>query len=263
MQRVQPNKGYGQHFLRDQSVVQRTVELIHLHHQSDKILEIGPGTGALTLSLLKDFESQLYCVEVDERCVDFLSGNYPVLKDKIIHKDFLKVDLRELLEPSATVVGNFPYNISSQIVFRIIDFRKNIPCMIGMFQKEVAVRIAAPHGNKEYGILSVLTQLYYDARIAFDIPPGAFNPPPKVMSAVLVLTLRKDIPEVDHGLLSRIVKAGFNQRRKMLRNALSAVIPAEMLSDDLFQKRAEQLSVQDFVELTNRVAAFNKSEKGG
>lgn len=256
MQRVQPNKGYGQHFLKDSSVVERSVNLLKTHHNATKIIEIGPGTGALTSMLIPDFIEVLNCIEVDERCVEYLHQHYPVLQGKIIHQDFLKVPLQDLLNPSATIVGNFPYNISSQIVFKIIEYRENIPLMLGMFQKEVAVRIAAPHGNKEYGILSVLTQLYYEAEVVFDIPPGAFNPPPKVMSSVLMLTRKTDVPAVNHTLLARIVKAGFNQRRKMLRNALSQVAPAELLTEPLFQKRAEQLSVQDFVDLTNRIESL-------
>jgi 16S rRNA (adenine1518-N6/adenine1519-N6)-dimethyltransferase len=190
--------------------------------------------------------------------VEFLQQNYPVLEGKIILQDFLKADLAQILSPSATIVGNFPYNISSQIVFRIIEYKELIPAMVGMFQKEVAARIAAKHGNKEYGILSVLTQLYYHAEVVFDIEPKAFNPPPKVMSSVMTLTRRADVPEVDHKLLVKIVKAGFNQRRKMLRNGLSQILPKDMLTEDLFQKRAEQLSVQDFVDLTNRVSKLSE-----
>lgn len=256
MQRVQPNKGYGQHFLKDLSVVQRTVDLLKKHHISSKVIEIGPGTGALTSALIPDFIDILNCIEVDERCVQYLHQHYPVLQGKIIHKDFLQVPLAEILSPSTSIVGNFPYNISSQIVFKIIEHRDLIPLMIGMFQKEVAVRIAAPHGNKEYGILSVMTQLYYDAKVVFDIPPGAFNPPPKVMSSVLMLQRKDIVPTVNHALLLKVVKAGFNQRRKMLRNALSQVAPVEMLQEEIFQKRAEQLSVQDFVNLTNRIEAL-------
>ncbi|MCZ2392834.1 MAG: 16S rRNA (adenine(1518)-N(6)/adenine(1519)-N(6))-dimethyltransferase RsmA [Chitinophagales bacterium] len=253
MQRVQPNKNYGQHFLKDKTVVQRTVEIIKSLHHAEKLIEIGPGTGALTSALIPEFIDILNCIEVDERCVEYLHTHYIELQNKIIHKDFLKVPLEEILFPSATIVGNFPYNISSQIIFKILEYREKIPNMIGMFQKEVAVRIAAPHSNKEYGILSVLTQLYYDAKIAFDIPPGAFNPPPKVMSSVLILTRKENPLQVNYPLFVKVVKAGFNQRRKMLRNALSQVAPPEILKEDIFQKRAEQLSVEDFVELTNRI----------
>jgi 16S rRNA (adenine1518-N6/adenine1519-N6)-dimethyltransferase len=258
MHKVQPNKSYGQHFLKDLTVVQLTVDIIKELHVGAKLIEVGPGTGALTSQLIPDFLDSLVCIEVDERCVEFIQQNYSVLKGKIILQDFLKVDLAQILSPSATIVGNFPYNISSQIVFRIIEYKELIPAMVGMFQKEVAARIAAKHGNKEYGILSVLTQLYYHAEVVFDIEPKAFNPPPKVMSSVMTLTRRADVPEVDHKLLVKIVKAGFNQRRKMLRNGLSQILPKEMLTEDLFQKRAEQLSVQDFVDLTNRVSKLSE-----
>lgn len=258
MHRVQPNKGYGQHFLKDSSVVDRTISYLRKGHSCNKILEIGPGTGALTKSLLQQFGDQLTCVEIDPRCVEYLEIHLPELKGRILQQDFLKVNLKEILSPQTTVTGNFPYNISSQIVFRVLEYRQNIPLMIGMFQKEVADRIAAKHGNKEYGILSVLTQVMYDTDVLFDIPPSAFNPPPKVMSSVLRLRRKPVLPEgLDVALLSKLVKAGFNQRRKMLRNAMSGVVPSEMLTDPFFQQRAEQLSVNDFVELSKRVAAFS------
>lgn len=258
MHRVQPNKGYGQHFLKDSSVVERTISYLRKGHSCNKILEIGPGTGALTKSLLLQFGDQVSCVEIDSRCVEYLETHLPELKGRILLQDFLKVNLKDMLAPQTTVTGNFPYNISSQIVFRILEYREHIPLMIGMFQKEVAERIAAKHGNKEYGILSVLTQVMYDTDVLFDIPPSAFNPPPKVMSSVLRLRRKPELPVgLDIALLSRLVKAGFNQRRKMLRNALSGVVPAEMLTDPFFQQRAEQLSVHEFVELSKRVAAFS------
>lgn len=259
MQRVQPNKSYGQHFLLDDSVVHRTLELMKGKYTGGKILEIGPGTGALTRVIMTEFLDQLQCIEVDERCVQFLNKNYPALKGKIIHQDFLQTPMEELLGNDTMLVGNFPYNISSQIVFKLLDYKMQIPVLIGMFQKEVAHRIASKHGSKEYGILSVLTQLYYDAEIAFDIPPEAFNPPPKVMSSVLVLQRKAAFPEdLDAKLLTRIVKAGFNQRRKMLRNALSGIVPAEHLSDPFFQQRAEQISVEGFIELSRNVKKWLK-----
>ncbi|MCO5248280.1 MAG: 16S rRNA (adenine(1518)-N(6)/adenine(1519)-N(6))-dimethyltransferase RsmA [Chitinophagales bacterium] len=253
MRMVQPNKKYGQHFLKDKSVVERIVSLIKLNHSSQKLIEIGPGTGALTSALIPDFIDTLSCIEVDERCVEFLEENYPELQGKIFFEDFLKTNLSSLLIPSATIVGNFPYNISSQIIFKVIDYREQIPLMVGMFQKEVAERITAGHGNKDYGILSVLTQLYYDAEIAFHIAPGAFNPPPKVNSSVLVLKRKEVFPEVNHAIISRLVKAGFNQRRKMLRNPYKGILPSEILQEPFFQQRAEQLSVQDYIELSQRV----------
>lgn len=263
MNRVQPYKGYGQHFLKDSSVVSKTLELIRKYHTGDRIIEIGPGTGALTGSLLQQFSHQLMCIEIDERCVAFLKEKWPTLKDKIISEDFLKADLRSVLTDNTSLVGNFPYNISSQIIFRMLEYRDHIPLLVGMFQKEVAVRIAAPHGNKEYGILSVLTQIYYDAEVAFHIPPGAFQPPPKVMSSVLVLRRKQSVETFDFKMLSRIVKAAFNQRRKMLRNALSGIFPKEILEEPLFEKRAEQLSVETFVELSRRLGNYNQEDCKG
>lgn len=259
MQRVQPNKSYGQHFLTDRSVVIRTLEVLNAHYPGHQILEVGPGTGALTSALLGKYESVLQCVEVDERCVEYLVGHFPTLKGKIIQEDFLRLDLASVLQEDAVLLGNFPYNISSQIVFKLLEYKHLFPLMIGMFQKEVAHRIAALHGNKEYGILSVLTQLYYHAEICFDIPPEAFNPPPKVMSSVLMLR-RKAYPPVgfDEKLLIQLVKAGFNQRRKMLRNAMSGIIPAERLQDPFFQKRAEQVSVEEYVQLARDVQGWKE-----
>lgn len=253
MQKVSPNKNYGQHFLKDTTVINKTIELLRQYNTSDQIIEIGPGMGVLTAVLMEEFYDQLTCIEVDERCILYLLQNYPSLQGKIIHQDFLKLNLSEFIQQQTTIVGNFPYNISSQIIFKVLEHREQIPLLIGMFQKEVAERIAAPHSNKEYGILSVLTQLYYDAETVLEIPPSAFYPQPKVMSSILVLRKKKEIPTVNYTLLRRIVKAGFQQRRKMLRNALSQVVPKEILSEEFFQKRAEQLSVEDFVNLTNRI----------
>ena len=253
MQRVQPNKSFGQHFLKDSSVIERIVDLISQNHVCDKLIEIGPGTGALTSALIPKFIDTLTCIEVDERCVFYLEQNYPVLKHKIIHQDFLLVNLATLLQPAATIVGNFPYNISSQIIFKIIENRMLIPSMIGMFQKEVADRIASPPGNKTYGILSVLAQVYYDVAVSFQIPPSAFNPPPKVNSAVLLMNRKGQPLAVDYLALKKVVKAAFNQRRKMLRNSLKELIPESMVDHPIFMKRPEQLSVSDFVSLTNLI----------
>jgi 16S rRNA (adenine1518-N6/adenine1519-N6)-dimethyltransferase len=253
MQRVQPNKSYGQHFLRDKSVVSRTLEILDTHYPGKQVLEIGPGTGALTSALLIKYADVLHCVEVDNRCVDYLEEHYPALKGRIIQEDFLRLQLEGLVGEETALVGNFPYNISSQIVFKLLEYKHLFPVMIGMFQKEVAYRIAAPHGNKEYGILSVLTQLYYDAEICFDIAPEAFNPPPKVMSSVLLLQRKKNAPVCNSKLLTQVVKAGFNQRRKMLRNALNGIVPSEYLQEPFFQKRAEQITVEEYVELTHRI----------
>lgn len=256
MQSVQPNKGYGQHFLKDTSVVHTIVNTLKMYHQSPLLIEVGPGTGALTSHLIPDFLDSLQCIEVDQRCVDFLHSNFPILEGHIIHEDFLNVQLDHILTASSTIIGNFPYNISSQIVFKVLEYREKIPLMVGMFQKEVADRIASPHGKKTYGILSVLTQLHFDTEVVFDIPPSAFNPPPKVMSSVLVLRRKETETPVNYTLFRKVVKAAFNQRRKMLRNSLKQLAPAELQTEDIFTLRPEQLSVQDFVDLTNRIEAL-------
>ncbi|MBK9328967.1 MAG: ribosomal RNA small subunit methyltransferase A [Sphingobacteriales bacterium] len=248
-------KSYGQHFLNDKIVLEEIVKVIKKYESGEQIIEIGPGTGALTRYLVKEF-SQLTCIEVDHRCVEYLEANYN--KDqptfRIIEADFLHLDLRDLLHQQTGIVGNFPYNISSQIVFKVLEHYKSIPFMVGMFQKEMAERIASPHGSKEYGVISVLAQLLYDIKVEFDIAPKSFSPPPKVNSSILSLKRKENVLlDFDVTLFRKIVKAGFNQRRKMLRNGLSGLVPKEMLQQEIFQKRAEQLSLQDFIDLTKLV----------
>lgn len=262
MEKVNPKKALGQHFLRDNAVIERIVSIIQENYAGHQLIEIGPGTGALTSKLLPVFSNVLECIEIDERCVEYLPQHFPQLSGRIHAVDFLKADLNSILGENATVVGNFPYNISSQIVFRIIEHRSQVPIVVGMFQKEVAERIASPAGSKDYGILSILTQLYYDAIIQFHIPPTAFAPPPKVMSSVIVLQRKTQMPdaELDVALFTRIVKAAFNQRRKMLRNALSGIFPPEMLQNDFFMQRAERLTVDDFKQLTLQLTAFQKEK---
>ena len=245
-------KSYGQHFLNDKIVLQQILDSIKFYHNNEKVIEIGPGMGALTTYLIKDFP-ELTCVEVDRRCVEYLNTNFKSqhANFNIIEADFLKLDLKELIKEPTAIVGNFPYNISSQIVFSIIDNYTTIPFMVGMFQKEMGHRIASKHGSKEYGVISVLTQIYYDVKVEFDISPSSFSPPPKVMSSVISLKRKENLEiDFDVDLFKKIVKAGFNQRRKMLRNGLSGMLDKEFLQQDLFSKRAEQLSVQDFIDLT-------------
>ncbi len=253
-------KSYGQHFLTDKIVLDKIVHVIKELRQDEKIIEIGPGTGALTNVLLPEFET-LTSIEVDKRCIDFLQQNiqpkFPHFT--IIDADFLKLDMRQLLNQPTAIVGNFPYNISSQIVFRILDNYDNIPFMVGMFQKEMAERIASAHGTKEYGVISVFTQLLYDVTLEFDIAPQSFSPPPKVMSSVISLKRKENIQlDFDFKLFKNVVKSGFNQRRKMLRNGLSGIVPKDMLQEEIFTKRAEQLSVQDFIELTKKIEHHKK-----
>lgn len=255
-------KSYGQHFLNDKNVLEHILDIIKIYHKSEKVIEIGPGMGALTSYLVKEFPD-LTCVEVDKRCIEFLTIKYKKqeIPLNIIDADFLKLDLKTLIQTPTAIVGNFPYNISSQIIFRIIDNYEQIPFMVGMFQKEMAVRIASPHGSKDYGVISVLTQLYYDVKVEFDILPTSFSPPPKVMSSIISLKRKEHINlDFDVVLFKKIVKAGFSQRRKMLRNGLSGMLDKEYLQQELFTKRAEQLSVQDFIDLTKSVENLNRNK---
>lgn len=241
-------KSLGQHFLKDETISQKIVEAL-LNDKPERLLEIGPGGGALTKYLLKIQGVDFRAIELDEEKVQYLYKQYPAIQDKLIHTDFLKAG--KPFEEAFTVVGNFPYNISSQIMFKILDWKEEVPRIIGMFQKEVAQRIAARHGNKTYGILSVLIQAFYDTSYLFDVPPESFNPPPKVMSGVIELRLRQDFPEMrSQRHFFNLVKTAFNQRRKMLRNAVKPLFPAEALQDEIFNLRAEQLSVKDFAALT-------------
>ncbi len=254
MRSVKAKKHLGQHFLKEPAFAQKIAEALS-GNGYNHVLEIGPGMGVLTQFLLKE-KYETTVVELDRESVEYLYAAYPQLSQRIISGDFMKLNLGELFKGKPfALVGNYPYNISSQIVFNMIANREYIPEMAGMFQKEVAERIAAPHGSKTYGIISVLTQAYYDAEYLFTVPEGAFNPPPKVKSGVIRLT-RKDPFHltVDEKLFSQVVKAGFNQRRKTLRNALkSLTLNSEIEKVPFLDKRAEQLSVQQFIELTEAI----------
>lgn len=255
-------KSYGQHFLNDKNVLEKITETIKQYYQQEHLIEIGPGTGALTDYLLKEFHT-VTCIEVDHRCVEHLQKKYSAnaAAVSIIEADVLRLNFFEILKSQTAVVGNFPYNISSQIVFKILEHHESIPFMVGMFQKEMAERIASPHGSKEYGVISVLTQFLYDVKLEFDISPNSFLPPPKVMSSVITLKRKENISTgIDLKLFKQIVKAGFNQRRKMLRNGLSGIVSKEMLQDDFFTKRAEQLSVQEFIDLSKRIKQYHNDK---
>lgn len=247
----QLKKSLGQHFLKDESVSVRIVD--HLkQHPVKRLLEVGPGGGALTKHLLQISNIDFKAVELDEEKVEYLHRTFPVLEGKIISKNFLQMDLP--FDEPFTVVGNFPYNISTQILFRILEWKHLVPASIGMFQKEVAERAASKEGSKVYGVLSVLVQAFYDVDYLFDVPPEAFNPPPKVQSGVIRLIRRKeplDMKSEKH--FFNLVKTAFNQRRKTLRNALRGLFSAEELRDEIFNKRAEALSVSDFAALTYRM----------
>ena len=226
---------------------------LRLTDQYDKVLEIGPGQGMLTKYLLQQ-PYELIVVEADRDMVSYLQKNYPKLNGQIISEDFMKVDLSLFFKNKPFgLIGNYPYNISSQILFKMLDNKDQIPEMVGMFQKEVAERVVAPPGNKTYGVVSVLVQAYYDGELLFEVDKNEFNPPPKVQSAVIRLT-RKANQDLgcDYSFFRKVVKQAFSQRRKMLRNTMKMFVNTpELQEDPLFQKRPEKLSVQDFVDLTN------------
>lgn len=248
---VRAKKHLGQHFLNDESVAERIADTLTLNNYKT-ILEIGPGTGVLTKYLLKK-PVTTYVVEIDTESVEYLQANYLNLVPRIIEKDFLKYDLNESLngEPFA-IIGNFPYNISTQIVFKTLEMRDQIPEFSGMFQKEVAARICSKEGSKVYGILSVLVQAFYHAEYLFTVPPEVFNPPPKVESGVLRLIRKEDYSlPCDEKMFFKVVKTAFQQRRKTLRNSLKTFDLSDNLkANSIFGQRPEQLSVASFLELT-------------
>lgn len=255
---VKPKKELGQHFLKDLHVAQRIAELLTGHGDYNQVLEIGPGTGVLTQFLLKSSAFDTYVIEIDRESVDYLKLNFPALDGRILAADFLNIrpDLLPAKQPGSTgsfaVIGNFPYNISSQILFKVLDMRDRVPEVVGMFQREVAQRIASGPGNKEYGILSVFMQAWYDVTYEFTVEPGVFVPPPKVHSGVLSCRRNgKTDLGCDERKFTQVVKHGFGQRRKTLRNALKPLNPpGAALNSPFMDKRAEQLSVAEFVELT-------------
>jgi 16S rRNA (adenine1518-N6/adenine1519-N6)-dimethyltransferase len=247
---VKPKKGYGQHFLKDGNIARKIVNSLD-YEKSDNVLEIGPGTGVLT-RLLLERNVHLKVVELDQDAVTYLHESFDNLEDRILPVDFLKLNLSEVFEGNMLLIGNLPYNISSQIFLHMLRFKTCIPEAVFMIQREVADRIAASPGSKTYGILSVILQSFYDIQILFQVSPKVFHPPPKVNSAVIKL-IKNDIFQlpVDETLFFQVVKRAFNQRRKTLRNALKSLIPEKMdTSGDIFSKRAEQLSKEDFCNLT-------------
>ena len=251
---VRAKKFLGQHFLKDENVARNTAESLTLEGYKN-VLEIGPGTGMLTKYLIEQ-PINLKVVELDRDSVEYLQAHYLKLSTGIFSADFLKEDLKTYFgDEKFAVVGNFPYNISSQILFKVLDYRDQVPEVAGMFQKELAERIASPHGNKTYGVISVLLQAFYDIEYLFTVEPHVFNPPPKVKSAVIRLK-RNDKLELgcNEKLFIRVVKQSFSTRRKTLRNCLKAMQPNEAtLASDFMGKRAEQLSVENFIELTNLI----------
>ena len=251
MQQVRAKKFLGQHFLKDLSVAQRIAETI----PSGRVLEIGPGMGVLTQYLLKNPNLQTTAIEIDRESVAYLKEWYPELH--LIEGDFLKLDLNVIYpDGEFCVIGNYPYNISSQIFFKVLDHKDRIPICSGMIQKEVAERIASKPGKKAYGILSVLLQAYYDIEYLFTVDEHVFNPPPKVKSAVIRMTRNtRQVLDCDETLFKNVVKTAFNQRRKQMRNSLMGIVGKEnpLLNDPIFTKRPEQLSVEEFISLTQLI----------
>lgn len=248
MTEVKAKKFLGQHFLTDENIAQRIVE--SLSADSRHVLEIGPGMGVLTKYLIAREDTDFHVVEIDRESVAYLHDHYPTLD--VIEGDFLNYDLTSLFQDTFAIIGNFPYNISSQILFKVFDNREQVTEVVGMFQKEVAERVAAGPGSKTYGILSVLLSAFYDIEYLLTVHEHVFNPPPKVKSAVIRLR-RNSIThlECDEKLFVRVIKAGFNQRRKTLRNALRQLdLPLDNIGADLLAKRAEQLTVEDFITIT-------------
>ena len=261
MKQVRPKKNLGQHFLTDLNIAKRIADTVDACPDIP-VLEIGPGMGVLTQFLVEK-PRQVKAVEIDDESVRYLNEKFPKLRDNIIGDDFLKMDLRQVFDGKTFVLtGNYPYDISSQIFFKMLDNKELIPCCTGMIQREVALRIASKPGSRQYGILSVMIQAWYDTEYLFTVDEDVFNPPPKVKSAVIRMT-RNGVQDLgcDETLFKRVVKTVFNQRRKMLRVSLKPLFNKETMpspeffANDMMTKRPEQLAVADFVELTNRVAS--------
>ena len=241
-------KSLGQHFLTDKTVCER-IQVVLQQNAIERLVEVGPGAGALTEYIYKIPTQSFKAIELDTEKVNYLHHSFPELQGKIINEDFL--DTQIPFEDSFTLVGNFPYNISTQIVFKVLEWKTQVPMMVGMFQKEVAERIAAKPHSKAYGILSVLAQAFYDVTYLFDVPPSAFNPPPKVDSGVIMFKRKETFPEMaSEKSFYHIVKMAFGQRRKMLRNPLKPYFTTEQLADPIFTKRAENLTYEDYAALT-------------
>ena len=257
MSLVKAKKHLGQHFLTDKNIAEKIVNSLHSTDKYNQVLEVGPGMGVLSDFLLRKTELEIYMIDIDTESFQYLNNKYPNLGKRLINADFLQLNFKEIFPGNLAVIGNFPYNISSQILFKVLENRDQVIEVVGMFQKEVAQRCAEKPGSKEYGILSVFLQAYYKVDYLFSVKPGVFNPPPKVNSAVIRLT-RNEVSKLDcdEKLFWQVVKAGFNQRRKTLRNALSSIFNKESMGEDpMLDLRAERLSVDDFVKLTNLISS--------
>ncbi len=253
MELVKAKKHLGQHFLKDLNIAQKIADTLSLKNYN-KVVEIGAGMGVLTQFLLKK-NIDVHVIEIDKESVTYLEANFPALKGKIIADDFLKYNIADYIGEPFAIIGNFPYNISTQIVFKLLELREYIPEFSGMFQKEVAERICEPKGTKTYGILSVLVQAFYETQYLFTVSENVFNPPPKVKSGVIRLLRKNNFHlDCDENLFFIIVKTAFNQRRKTLRNSLKSLLNNDDLKQDpIFDKRPEQLPWQSFVSITKKI----------
>jgi 16S rRNA (adenine1518-N6/adenine1519-N6)-dimethyltransferase len=253
LQKVKAKKHLGQHFLTDLSIAKNIVDSLSQTQQYKKVVEVGPGMGVLTQYLIEHEEYETFPVDVDRDSIGYLVEKYPSLKGNIIYGDFLKMDLNELIaNESFAVIGNFPYNISTQILFKVLDYKDQIPEVVGMFQKEVAERFAAPPGSRTYGITSVLLQAFYNVEYLFTVGPEVFDPPPKVQSAVIrFVRNEKNKLDCDEKRFKGVVKMAFGQRRKMMRKSLKSLLNDSNKDLAILTQRPEQLSVEQFVELTN------------
>ncbi len=246
----QHKKSLGQHFLKDEGVALDIVEA--LQSMDSTVLEIGPGLGVLTKYLVKKYPKNFFVVDLDDRLATIIPQKFPTCQ--FIHSDVLKLDFQNQFASEFSIIGNFPYNISTEIIFKVIENRNKVVEVVGMFQKEVAQRFASKHGSKVYGVTSVLTQAYYDVDYLFDVPPHAFDPPPKVQSGVIRLVRKKNPLFIkDEKVFFSLVKAAFGQRRKMLSNAIKPLIADKNIDATQMNLRAEQLSVEEFVELANKL----------
>lgn len=256
---VRPKKSLGQHFLTDLNIAHNIVDA--LSEDLESVIEVGAGTGVLTQYMIEDLKDKFYVVEIDRESIDYLKTHFPALGDHLIHGDFLRTDLSKFGDSKVGVIGNFPYNISSQIFFQVLKYKNQVVEVVGMVQKEMAERMAAKEGSKTYGILSVLMQAWYDIDYLFTVNENVFNPPPKVKSAVIKMR-RNEVEDLgcDEKLFVNIVKQSFNQRRKTLRNSLRSLLTPEIINDEIFNKRPEQLSVREFIELTQFIGKAREQE---
>lgn len=261
---IKPKKQLGQHFLKDLSIAKRTVDELLLKFPKGDVVEIGPGKGVLTQYLLQHAEVNVLAVELDKECIPYLQSHFADKANlRVLEADFLRLKREQLFDDQFAIVGNFPYNISSQIVFKALEWKAYVPVFCGMFQKEVAERICSSHGKKEYGILSVLAQTYYHTEYLFTVSEDVFQPPPKVKSAVMRMVRKENFSlPFPEKFLHDVVKAAFNQRRKMLRNGLQQFLGGNKEAADVpfLDKRVEQLSVQDFWHLAEKLYAHRQAQ---